>query len=486
MISDSVAQRSIPTAGGLRIDGTLVFLGFSLQLLQVGIIPLLPLIGADFKLSTASVSWLVTSSLLAGILFLAIFSRLADIVGKVLVIKISLGLVLIGSLIGCFADSYVGLLIARILMGAVLPMLALPEAVASDTMKRDRASVAIAAIHGGTGTGIGGGFILGGLAGAGDASWRWFFIVGAITSAIGILASWAWLRDADGGARARGRLDVVGAGLLAVGLGAVLLGVSEGPSWGWASVRVWGLGIVGLIVMCLWWVQQRRVGDPLIGTEALISEQIRLPLAMTLLGAVGIYSAYTALSRFALSDYHSIGYGYGWKPLQIGWYAIPQALGCSIGFFAIRALVRRNRPAQALAVGFATITVAFFFFGVLTTHPFFTLLALGLDSLGLAMILALTQIVMVRSVPASQSGVVLGLAVIVYTLGNAIGSAVVAVFFQSFGSSPEAPSLHAFRIAYLFGGVAAIGALLLCVPLWLRLRGGWGSTTEQTASALPR
>jgi hypothetical protein len=51
---------------------------------------------------------------------------------------------------------------------------------------------------------------------------------------------------------------------------------------------------------------------------------------------------------------------------------------------------------------------------------------------------------------------------------------VVAVFFQSFGSTPAAPSLHAFRIAYLFGGLGAIVALLLCIPLYRRLRGRWG------------
>ena len=471
------SRRRGPAAGALRVDVTLVFLGFGLQLLQVGIIPLIALISADEKLTTVQGSWLVTASLIAGLIFLAMFSRLADLIGKVPVIELCLTLVLIGSLIGCFASGFAGLLIARILMGAVMPMLALPEALASDTMSRDRSSLAIAAIHGGTGTGIAGGFILGGLAGAGDASWRWYFIVGAIAAAIGILASWAFLRDGE--TRGEGQLDIVGAALLAVGLGAVLLAVSEGPTWHWATVKVWGIGAAGLLVLCGWWVQQRRVSDPLIDTRVLVSEQIRLPLAMTLLGALGIYSCFTALSRFALSDPHTVGYGYGWQPLQIAWYAIPQTLGCLISFFVIRRLVRRSQPAQALALGFVIITLGFFFFGVLTVHPLFTLIALACDSLGLAMILALTQIVMVRSVPASQSGIVLGLAIIIYTLGNAIGTSVVAVFFQSFGSTPEAPSLHAFRIAYLFGGVGTIVALTLCAPLYRRLKDRWGTADEE-------
>lgn len=468
VVTSTVAPRARPVATVAPATATLVFLGFALQLLQVGVIPLLPLIGKDLRITPASASWLVTASLLAGVVFLAIFSRLADIIGKVPVIKLSLALVLVGSLIGCFVTSFAGLLVGRILMGAVMPMLALPEAVASDTLPRERASIVIGAIHTGTGAGISGGLLLGALAGAGEASWRWFFIVGAVTSAIGLVASWAWLRDAA--TRAAGRLDVLGAALLGGGLAALLLAISEGPAWGWGAARTWGLGAIGLGVLVGWWAQQRRVRDPLIDTRQLLGESVRLPLAMTLLGALGIYSAITVLSRFALSPPAVAGYGYGWKPLQIGWYAIPQLVGCLVAFVVIRSLVRAGRPVVALAAGFGAMVVAFIVFGVLTSHPFFTLLGLCLDSLGLATILALTQIVLVRSVPASASGIVLGLAIILYTLGNAIGSAVTSVFFQSFGSTPKAPSLEAIRIAYAFGGVGALAALALCVPLARRLR----------------
>jgi MFS family permease len=223
-VTDSALPRVRASFG---TDSTLVFLGFALQLLQVGIIPLLPLIAEGLHLTPVATSWLVTSSLLAGLVFLAVFSRLADLIGKVPVIQLSLALVFAGSLIGCFAQGFLPLLVGRILMGAVMPLLALPEAVAADTMPRERAGVVIAAIHGGTGTGVAGGFVLGALAGAGNASWRWFFIVGAVAAMIGILASRRWLKDGD--EKAEGRLEGLGAALLAIGLSTLLLAVSEGP-----------------------------------------------------------------------------------------------------------------------------------------------------------------------------------------------------------------------------------------------------------------
>jgi hypothetical protein len=72
------------------------------------------------------------------------------------------------------AQSFTTLIVARVLMGAVFPMLALPEAIAADTMPAKRAQVTIGAIHAGTGIGVAGGLLLGSLAGAGDASWRTF------------------------------------------------------------------------------------------------------------------------------------------------------------------------------------------------------------------------------------------------------------------------------------------------------------------------
>jgi predicted MFS family arabinose efflux permease len=186
---------------------------------------------------------------------------------------------------------------------------------------------------------------------------------------------------------------------------------------------------------------------------------------MSLLGSLGIYSSFTALSRFALSDPHALGYGYGWEPLQIAWFAVPQTIGCVASFFVVRNLVGRNRPIQALALGFVIVALAFTFYAVLTVDPALALMGLLLNSLGISIILALTQIVLVRSVPASQSGIVLGLSIMLYTLGNAIGAAIAAVCFQSFGSTPEAPSLEAFKVLFIFGGVAALVGLLLCVPL---------------------
>ncbi len=447
----------------------LIYLGLSLQLLQVGIIPLLPEIGKAIRATPVTTSWLVTGSLLSGAVFLAVLTRLADLIGKKPVVLIALALVLAGSLIGCFTSSFGGLLVSRVLMGAVLPMLALPEAIASDTMAPRRAQFTIGAIHAGTGAGISAGLLLGALAATGHASWRAFFVVGAVVSAIGLAAVLPGIRDSD--ARAAGGLDVAGALLLAVGLIGVLLAITEGPTWHWGSGRVLAAGLGGLVLLAVWLVQQNRAAHPLINIRHLVSPAIRLPYAMTFLAAIGIYSALSAVTRLAQTP-KPTGAGYGWSPLQAGWYALPELLGSVIGYFVIRALVRRDRQMAALTVGIALLVISFVVYGLLVAHPGGTLTALLIDSAGLATTLAITQIIILRSVPKAESGIAVGLAVVLYAVGNSVGSATAASFFSAnaVGKTPI-PALSAYQLSFLVSGLAALVALALCVPLARRLRG---------------
>lgn len=446
----------------------LIYLGLSLQLLQVGIIPLLPQIGKAIHTEPATTSWLITGSLLSGAVFLAVLSRLADLIGKKTVVLIALALVLVGSLIGCFTSSFGGLLIARILMGAVLPMLALPEAIASDTMAPRRAQFTIGAIHTGTGAGISAGLLLGALAATGHASWRAFFVVGAVASAVGLIAVVAGIRDSA--VRAPGGLDVVGAVLLAAGLVGVLLAITEGPGWGWGSGRVLASGLVGIVLLAVWLVQQRAAKHPLISLRHLLSPAIRLPYAITFLAAIGIYSALSAVTRLAQTP-SATGAGYGWTPVQVAWYAVPQLLGSLIGLVIIRTLVHRHRHVAALALGVALLVISFCVYGPLVAHAGFTLAALLVDSAGLATVLAVTQIIILRSVPAAESGIAVGLSVVLYAIGNSVGSAIAASFFASHtvGHTPI-PALSAYQLSFLVSGLAVLIALGLCVPLARRFR----------------
>jgi predicted MFS family arabinose efflux permease len=440
---------------------TLTYLGFALQLVQVGLLPLLPAIGRQLHTTPAGTSWILTSGLLSGAVFLAVLTRLADLIGKKPVILLAMALVLAGCVIDSFADNLTMVLVGRVLIGAQLPMLALPEAIASDTLPPKRAHTAISAIHVGTGLGIAGGLLLGAVVGIHPANWHLFFVVGAGASLLGLVATALLVRDSP--ARARGGLDVPGAVLLMLSLVALLLGLSEGPAWGWSSAAVLGLLIGGIALGVLWWFRERTARTPLIDVSYLLRPEVGLPYAMTFLIAFGIYGSLSAVTRLAQTPVSS-GFGYGWTSLLAGWFALPQAVGSVLGIVVLRTLRPRGLVLTS-AAGFFSIVLGFCGFALGHAVPIISLVSLGFDSMGLAVALAATQLLVLRAVPAAESGIALGLSVVMYAVGNSVGSAVVGLLFTGLTTPAGQPALSSYLVGYAACGLCALVALLLCVPL---------------------
>lgn len=440
---------------------TLTYLGFALQLVQVGLLPLLPAIGKALHTSTAGTSWILTSGLLSGAVFLAVLTRLADLIGKKPVILLAMGLVLAGCLIDSFATNLPLVLVGRVLIGAQLPMLALPEAIASDTLPQKQAHTAISAIHVGTGLGIAAGLLLGAVVGIHPQNWHLFFVIGAAASLLGLLATTVFVRDSP--ERARGGLDVPGAVLLTFALVALLLGLSQGPSWGWGSGQVLGLLVGGLALGALWWWRERTARTPLIDVSYLLRPEVALPYAMTFLIAFGIYGSLSAVTRLAQTPLAS-GFGYGWSSLMAGWFAVPQAVGSLLGILVLRTARPRGLVLTS-AVGFVSITIGFVGFALGHAVPLLELVSLGFDSMGLAVALAATQLLVLRAVPAAESGIALGLSVVMYAVGNSVGSAVAGVLFASLTTPAGTPALSSYLAGFAACGLCAIVALVLCVPL---------------------
>ncbi|HVV09803.1 MFS transporter [Amycolatopsis sp.] len=448
-------------ANGRAAVIVLTYLGFALQMVQVGLLPLLPAIGRQLHATAAGTSWILTSGLLSGAVFLAVLTRLADLIGKKPVILLAMALVLAGCVITSFANTLPLVLVGRVLIGAQLPMLALPEAIASDTLPPARAHTAISAIHVGTGLGIAGGLLLGAVIGIHPANWHLFFVACAIAALIGLVATTVFVRDSP--ARAGGGLDVPGAVLLTLSLVTLLLGLSQGPSWGWSSAPVLGLLIGGLALGALWWWRERTADTPLIDVSYLLRPEVGLPYLMTFLIAFGIYGSLSAVTRLAQTPVAS-GFGYGWSSLTAGWFALPQAVGSVLGIVVLRTARPRGLVLTS-AIGFTSITLGFLAFALGHAIPVVELIALGFDSMGLAVALAATQLLVLRAVPAAESGIALGLSVVMYAVGNSVGSAVAGVFFASLTTPAGQPALSSYLVGFAVCGLCSLAALAACIPL---------------------
>lgn len=465
---DARQQSGLTSAAGRNgraAMAVLIYLGCTLQLLQVGIIPLLPTLGRQLDLSLAATSWLLTSALLAGALALPIVTKLADLYGKRTMIVISLALLLAGCLLDSFTDSYPLLIVGRVLMGAQMPMLALPEAIASDTMPPERGQFTIGAIHSGTGVGVGAGIVLGALVGIYPSAWHAYFAVGAITAAVGIVATLLFVRDSP--LRAPGRFDWLGALTLAIALAALLFGLSEGPEWGWGSPAVLGLFIGGIAVGAWWWWHCARVSHPLIDVREMTKRATRVPYALTFLAAFCVYGSVSAITRMAQMSPAEAGFGYGYSAAENAYFGIPEAVGSIAGALVLRRIRRTRGRAFTAGVGLALGAVTFVITALAYRSPLVVMICMAVFAVGLVLSLACSQLLVLQNSSLTSSGIVLGMTIVMYALGNSFGSDVVGVFFASFPGPGGAPSLT----AYLTGFWVCAAVCTVGVVAALRLAG---------------
>jgi MFS family permease len=232
---------------------------FAIQ--QTMVIPALPLLQRQLHTTTTWATWVLTVFLLVSCVATPILGKLGDQYGKERMLAISLFVFLLGC-IGCAAAWNVASLIAfRALAGVGGGVFPLAFAIIRDEFPRDRMGVGIGLISAVFGVGGGFGIVFAGLI-ADNFSWRWLFITGSVLTALALVLVHRFVPESP--IKTPSRVDFPGAVLLSLALIALLVGLSEGASWGWASARVLGLFAASLVLLVVWGTVETRVQEPLV------------------------------------------------------------------------------------------------------------------------------------------------------------------------------------------------------------------------------
>jgi len=257
----SRASIEVPSAGVRSSDvapaiksSTVVFiltaLGSFMASLDLSIVNVaFPDLEKDFPTaSAASLAWVITGySIVFGAL-LVTGGRTGDRLGRRLTFESGTGVFVLGSLLCGFAPNVPLLVAARVLQGVGAAFL-VPASVAlligAFPAERRTQMVAlwggIGALAVATGPSLGAAIVSAG-------GWRWAFFVNVPIGVAVIVLGHRFLVESDPGTTVD-RPDYLGAAFITVALAAVVLAISEGPNWGWASPAVWGCllgaGVVG-------------------------------------------------------------------------------------------------------------------------------------------------------------------------------------------------------------------------------------------------
>lgn len=262
-----------------------------------------------------------------------------------------------------------------------------------------------------------------------EASWHWVFLINV---PIGIVLLYFAIRLVPDAAQKdpNAGIDLFGAALLTVGIGALALTLVQGPDWGWTDPRIaFAFALAVLTLMTFWWSNSRHTA-PLIAPDLL---KVR-SFAWSNITAI-LFSATFAAGLLANILWLQEVWDY--SALRTGLAVAPGPLMVPLFAIAGGALTRKYSAGRVAALGSASWAAGtlLVLLSAGTTPAYATELLPGWILAGIGVGLALPTILSqatadlppARSATGSavismsrQIGTVLGVSVLVAVLGSAI------------------------------------------------------------------
>ncbi|MFD0690428.1 MFS transporter [Actinomadura fibrosa] len=433
--------------------------GMVVSVQQTLVIPLLPRLMRHFDVSVTAVTWVFTASLLAGAVATPLLSRFGDMYGKKRMILLALSLLVIGSVVCAVSASLPVLVAGRTLQGVSSALIPLAIGMIRDTFPAERITTAIGIVSATMGVGGSIGMIVTGLIADRTSSHHPVFWISAGLAAVGLALVAATAHDR--GARAGGRPDVAGATVLAAWLVCLLLAISQGNQWGWASGGVLGLFGAAAVLCAAWVAIELKVREPLVRLTLLAGpKSLSANLASALLG-FSMFAAFTLISAFVQTPSDKIGYGLDGSVLDVGLYMLPSTATMLVCSALAGRFAARIGPAFTLATGSVFAGLSYVWLAVSNSHAADMLAFSAIQGIGFGIAYAALGTLAVQHVPMSQSGIASGINSLVRTTGGSVAGAVTAAILAGrVIAGTDVPTLGAYELCFW---IVASGAFLAAV-----------------------
>jgi EmrB/QacA subfamily drug resistance transporter len=230
-------------------------------------------------------SWVFTAYVLGSTVTVPLYGKLGDAHGRKPMFMIAISIFLVGSVLCGLAQNMVQLVVFRAIQGVgaggLFPLTLAMVAMIVPPRDRGRYQGLIGSVFAGASI-IGplvGGFIVD------NASWRWIFFVNVPVgiAAMAVIAVTMPKRAY----RQEHSIDWLGAGVLALGTTALLLGLVWGGSdYPWGSPQVLGALVAAVVLLALFGLVESRVREPILPFDLLRNQTVASSVAcMFLVGA---------------------------------------------------------------------------------------------------------------------------------------------------------------------------------------------------------
>ncbi|MFV0306796.1 MAG: MDR family MFS transporter, partial [Desertimonas sp.] len=364
-----------------------------------------------------SYAWVGTAYVATAAIGTPLLGKLSDLYGRRLVFQATMALFIVGSFLCGISQTMSQLIAARALQGLGGGAIqALAFAILGDILPpRERGRYigyfTLAFVGAALLGPLLGGFIID------HWSWPWIFFINIPLAAIASVVAWRALRLPF--PRRKARIDVAGAVLLSLTIGALMIGLEEGGVHGWGRpivVALLGGAAVGVVAFVL---VEQRAEEPMIPLRLFANPVV---LTCTIAGMCAGTIAFGAGQFLPLYFQDSLFV----SPTESGLRMLPQMIGVTLGTFGIGRLVLwtgRYKPFPV--VGTALAAGGLFAVGHITGETSYAWLLAPMIAMGFGMaaVFTTTSIATQNAVEFSDLGIATATIMFFRSLGGAFGLA---------------------------------------------------------------
>lgn len=441
----------------------LVFAGLTVSVMSTLGTPLIPTIAGEQHVSLDTAQWMLTVTLLVGAVATPVLGRLGDGPQRRKVLLFTLASTLAGSIVAATSQAFPQLLAGRALQGIGYGTVPLAIALVREHTGGERQRSAIATLSITVAVGAGLGFPVTGLI-AQLLDYHAAFWFGAIFAAGSTLSVWLAVPRTTGPAKPVS-VDVPGALLLAGGLAALLLAISQGESLGWGSAAVMLLFAAAFALLATWARVELRTRDPLVDLRLVSQRAVLGANIAALLLAMGMYIAMSLVNRLMQTP-ESAGYGFGATLVTTGLMLLPLSIGSLVSQPITRRVIARYGIRVVLPVGALIVAATLLWLALAHDRLFDVAIATALLGVGVGCSFAAMPALIVASVPPERTGSATSLNQVLRSVGGSLGSAVgVAVLAAHHPAGLPFPQESGYTVAFVAGAVICVATAALAILL---------------------
>lgn len=386
---------------------------------------LLPAISEDTGMDVTTLQWAVTGYSLVGAAVIVTSGSLGDVFGRKRVFQLGLLLFVASCILIALSSSGGAVIAGRFIQGAAgATILACGLSLISVANTGDAQLRAVSLWGAAAAVGAAAGPLLGGAL-VELTGWQGLFWVDAAIAVVCMLMTARAVSESRDPHRSRS-IDYAGSVLIALTLAPLVLALSKGSAWGWASPATLGSLAVAIFSGFAFVAVERRMAVPLLDL-ALLRNRVLVGATVAILIGAGTINALMYLLSLYFQDPNALGF----SPLQAGLATLPATAGLVAIAPFVPKLASHLGGRQVVGAGFLLTAVGFAAIGLVDADWRYGLFLLPLVAVAVGMGLSNgpASSASTACVSVNQVGAASGVSNMARYVGAAVATALAATIY---------------------------------------------------------